>query len=242
MRWILGDLQGCVEPLETFLDHVSFDSSRDELWVAGDLINRGPASLATLRLWRSVGGRSVLGNHELYAIAAYQGRKQRRDDTLDTLFAASDVDELFTELTSLPVLVHLPAVGNGPEAWLVHAGIHPRWKDLPALAAELDDASRSSSFFERDDVRFAATVRCCTAEGERGRGSGPTCTAPYQPWDSFYHGPTLIVHGHWATRGHYRNAVALGLDSGAVYGGGLTAWCQDEDRIVHIPTRDQRLG
>jgi bis(5'-nucleosyl)-tetraphosphatase (symmetrical) len=57
------------------------------------------------------------------------------------------------------------------------------------------------------------------------------------PWDSLYTGDTLVVHGHWAQRGYYRGRRTMGLDSGCVYGGKLTAWCQEEDRIVEIPAR-----
>jgi bis(5'-nucleosyl)-tetraphosphatase (symmetrical) len=63
------------------------------------------------------------------------------------------------------------------------------------------------------------------------------CEAPYRPWDDLYRGDTLVVHGHWARRGHYRGARTIGLDSGCVYGGKLTAWCQDEDRIVQVAGR-----
>ena len=57
----------------------------------------------------------------------------------------------------------------------------------------------------------------------------------FRPWDEFYRGETLVVHGHWAQRGYYRGERTMGLDSGCVYGGPLTAWCQDEDRVVQVP-------
>ena len=71
------------------------------------------------------------------------------------------------------------------------------------------------------------------------RHTGPPdeCPAPYRPWDRFYAGPTLVVHGHWARRGYYRDRFAMGLDTGCVYGGVLTAWCQEEDRIVSVPAQ-----
>ena len=89
----------------------------------------------------------------------------------------------------------------------------------------------------RADVSFATRVRCCTPEGERCRETGPPeeCLVPYRPWDEFYTGDLLVVHGHWARRGHYRGERTLGLDSGCVYGGALTAWCHEEDRIVQVP-------
>jgi bis(5'-nucleosyl)-tetraphosphatase (symmetrical) len=65
-------------------------------------------------------------------------------------------------------------------------------------------------------------------------GPPEVCKGSYRPWDAFYRGDDLVVHGHWARRGHYRGERTLGLDSGCVYGGPLTAWCLEEDRIVSI--------
>ena len=71
------------------------------------------------------------------------------------------------------------------------------------------------------------------------KGMPEACPPPCLPWDSFYHGEALVVHGHWAARGYYRGARSMGLDSGCVYGGWLTAWCQEEDRIVRVKSRQQ---
>jgi bis(5'-nucleosyl)-tetraphosphatase (symmetrical) len=85
-------------------------------------------------------------------------------------------------------------------------------------------------------VDFAIRVRCCTADGKLQRHTGPPdrCPGDSRPWDTFYEGAALIVHGHWGVRGHYRGEHTLGLDSGCVYGGKLTAWSQEEDRIVQV--------
>ena len=82
-------------------------------------------------------------------------------------------------------------------------------------------------------------MRCCTPEGKRSSFDREPegCPDPYRPWDQLYTGSTLVVHGHWARRGHYRRDNVLGLDSGCVYGGKLTAWCQEEDRIVQVPSQ-----
>lgn len=238
MRWIVGDLQGCARELEDLLRTIDFDPQRDELWCAGDLINRGPDSLATLRLWRDVSGRSVIGNHEIYALCAHSGRWPRKPDTLDALYEASDCAELLDELRRLPLLVHLPSGGDGPDAWLVHGGVHPRW-DLERIAERMNPGWHDDDWLESPEVSFATRVRCCTLEGERCKWDGGPegCPPPCRPWDELWPGNTLIVHGHWARRGHYRGPKSLGLDSACVYGGMLTAWCQDEDRIVQIPTR-----
>ncbi|MFY0534815.1 hypothetical protein [Nannocystis pusilla] len=82
-------------------------------------------------------------------------------------------------------------------------------------------------------------VRCCTASGERSKfdRKAEDCPPPYRPWDEFYRGEPMVIHGHWAWRGHYRGPKTMGLDSGCVYGGPLTAWCQDEDRVEQVQSR-----
>jgi bis(5'-nucleosyl)-tetraphosphatase (symmetrical) len=236
VRWVVGDVQGCARELERLLASVRFDPARDELWSVGDLINRGPDSVAVLRLWRDVGGHAVIGNHEVYALGVRSGRIERRADRLGALFAASDLDEHLARLRALPALVHLPAEG-GTEAWLVHAGIHPAWSDLQAAAARLNAEPHDDAWLAREELRFATRARFCTALGERSPHTGPPaeCPAGFRPWDEFYAGPVLVAHGHWATRGVYRGRRTLGLDSGCVYGGALTAWCQQEDRLVSVP-------
>jgi len=238
VRWIVGDVQGCAIEFERLLETVRFDPGRDELWSLGDLVNRGPDSLAALRLWRDVGGRGILGNHDVYALEAHADARRRKKDTLDALFAADEAAALLGRLRALPVLVHLTApVERAADVWIVHAGIHPAWQDLPAAAERLNGGDHDAEWLERDELRFALRVRCCDAQGNACRHSGPPeeCPAGFRPWDRFYRGRSMVVHGHWAMRGYYRGERTMGLDSGCVYGGALTAWCQDEDRIVSIP-------
>lgn len=239
MRWLVGDIQGCAREFEKLLRVIRFNAHEDELWCLGDLINRGPDSLEVLRIWRSIGGRALIGNHEINALLAVSGRRPRRLRTLDTLFQAPDADALVRQLRSLPVLVHLPAVERGPDVWIVHAGLDPRWTDLHQTAAILNAEAHDDDWLESPGVQFATGVRCCAENGARSEDSGPPkdCRPPYRPWDRFYKGENLVVHGHWATRGYYRRKRTMGLDSGCVYGGSLTAWCQDEDRIVQVRSR-----
>jgi bis(5'-nucleosyl)-tetraphosphatase (symmetrical) len=237
MRWFVGDIQGCAHEFDRLLKEIRFDPTRDELWCVGDLVNRGPDSLATLRLWRDVGGKGVLGNHDIYALLARSGRWPRKHDTLAALFAAPDADALLARLRALPPLARLHAPGGAvPEVWAVHAGLHPQWKDLAAVAAALDAAPHDDAWLERPEVSFVTRVRCCTPSGERSKHdrAPEDCPPPYRPWDAYYRGPALAVHGHWAWRGHYRGKHTLGLDSACVYGERLTAWCQEEDRVVQV--------
>jgi bis(5'-nucleosyl)-tetraphosphatase (symmetrical) len=236
VRWIVGDVQGCVREVEQLLGAIEFDRTRDQLWSTGDLINRGPHSLATIRLWRELGGRAVIGNHEVYALCARSGRWPRKRDTLDELFQAPDADELFAWLRTFLSMAWLPGGDGVRDVWLVHAGIHPRWTDLHAVAAELEAREHDDDWLLSDEVSFLTRVRCCTESGERSSyDRGPEgCPPPYRPWDDFYDGPARIVYGHWAWRGHHRTRNTIGLDSGCVYGGPLTAYCVEEDRVVQV--------
>lgn len=239
MRWIVGDIQGCAREFEDLLRKIRFDPARDELWSLGDLVNRGPDSLAVVRLWREIGGRALLGNHEIHVLLAASGRVPRDLPEMKAFLDAPDAAELLRSLRRLPALVHLPAGSDGPGAWLVHAGLHPSWGELPAIAAQLNAPPLDDDRLLREDVRFAVSVRCCAPDGRRCGYSGPPggCPPPHRPWDEYYRGDALVVHGHWARRGLHRTGRVLGLDSGCVYGGTLSAWCQEEDRIVQVPAR-----
>jgi len=237
MRWIFGDLHGCVRSLERLLEATRFDAARDELWSVGDLVNTGPESAAALRLWIATGARGVLGNHDIHALRVRAGeREPREEDRLDELLAAPDGDELLAVLRELPLIASLPGVDGRPDVRLVHAGLHPGWRDLNAAAHRLAAIPRDESGWRDAELRFATRARCCTRRGRLLDDPGPpeVCKGSFRPWDAFYRGDDLVVHGHWARRGHYRGARTLGLDSGCVYGGPLTAWCLEEDRIVSI--------
>ncbi len=241
MRWVVGDVQGCAREFDDLVEWIRLEPGRDELWCLGDLVNRGPDSLAAMRLWRDIAGRSLIGNHDVYALLAHSGRRQRREDTLQSLFEAADCAELLDRLRAEPVLARLDGREGGEPAWIVHAGLDPRWGDLEETASRINGATHDDDWLESEEVSFATRVRCCNAAGEMLRSSGPPddCPEPYRPWDALYKGRTRIVHGHWARRGAYRRGRTMGLDSGCVYGGALTAWCLEEDRIVQVPARER---
>jgi len=242
VRWLVGDVQGCARELDELLETIRFDPARDELWSLGDLVNRGPDSLAVMRLWASVGGLGLLGNHDIGALLSFSGARPKKMPLLAKLFRAPDAEDLLAGLRELPVLTFLESAGDGPDVWIVHAGLRPDWADLAATAERINRMPHDDDWLRDEEVAFATNVRCCTAEGRRPEHTGlpEDCPAPSARWDSFYRGETLVVHGHWAMRGYYRGPRTMGLDSGCVYGGGLTAWCQDEDRTVRIPSR--RVG
>ena len=141
--YTIGDVQGCHARLLALLDHIAFDPDRDRLRFAGDLVNRGPDSLAVLRFVRGLGDRAVtvLGNHDLHLLAAAHGlRKPTRGDTLEAILEAPDRDDLLDWLRHCPLLDENPASGFV----LVHAGLPPAW-DLHtarACARELEAVLR----------------------------------------------------------------------------------------------------
>lgn len=140
--YAIGDVQGCYDPFRRLLDAIRFDPSRDTLWLTGDLVNRGPKSLKTLRYVKSLGDSvvTVLGNHDLHLLALEAGvvRFGKRFGTLQKLLNAPDVAELCDWLRHQP-LAHYNAE---LDALLVHAGTHPAWSisKTIARAAEVEEA------------------------------------------------------------------------------------------------------
>lgn len=117
-----------------------------------------------------------------------------------------------------------PIVRDLGDVLMVHAGLHPQW-DVATLAA------RSLTPAE---IEFATTVRYCTPAGELPPDDWPPPGPPFEPWDTYYGGDKRVVFGHWARRGLVRGERVIGLDSGCVYGGSLSAWVAEEDRIVQV--------
>ena len=146
--YAIGDLQGCYDPFRELLDTLHFDPANDKLWLTGDLVNRGPKSLKTLRFVRSLGDAAiaVLGNHDLHLLALANGKLSNisRFETLQKILAASDRDELLDWLRRRP-LAHYDAE---LDTLLVHAGTHPAWsvKNTLARAAEVEDALRGDKY------------------------------------------------------------------------------------------------
>ena len=146
--YAIGDIQGCYDPFRRLLDAIAFDPDEDTVWLAGDLVNRGPKSLKTLRFVKQLGNSAVtvLGNHDLHFLALHAGsvRYGKRFSSLDRLLAASDVDELCHWLRHQP-LAHYD---ESLDTLLVHAGTHPDWSVRKTLrrAAEVEAALQADNF------------------------------------------------------------------------------------------------
>jgi len=260
--YAVGDIQGCYDPLRRLLDAVSFDPEQDRLWCVGDLVNRGPNSLAVLRYLKSLGDACicVLGNHDLHLLGQAAGERAYRRDTLQEVLAAPDGDELVHWLRHLPLLHHDENIG-----WcMVHAGLHPHWTLSEAIrrASDIETTLRGDAWHEfcrmihhqqfpdtdpesdgviRQQFSLAVMTRAryCTADGRFNweTRAGEPSAAEEKPW--FAHSSLAwrrdcrIVYGHWAAKGLVTDqAHVLGLDSGCVWGGKLTAARLDGETAV----------
>lgn len=226
--YAIGDIQGCLEPLQCLLKKIAFDPTKDTLWLAGDLINRGPDTLATLRFLYAIRASLVivLGNHDLHFLAvAYGVRKKGQFDTLDELLQAPDCAELIAWLRQQKLLHHDARLGFT----MVHAGIPPQWdlEQAKACAREVETVLQSPALvdylasmygnkpnrwkeklqgFERLRLitNYFTRMRFCSAEGAlelETKESAAAAPVGYAPWFSFAERKTKhekILFGHWA--------------------------------------------
>jgi bis(5'-nucleosyl)-tetraphosphatase (symmetrical) len=260
--WIIGDLQGCCSSLRQLLAHPDIAGDPEaRFWFAGDLVNRGPDSLGTLRTIISLGDRaiSVLGNHDLHLLAVAAGLKaQGKGDTIDDILAAPDADELIDWLR------HRPLAHYAQRHLLVHAGVLAQWdvaKTL-ALASEVALALRSPDWKRhlenmygnkpvrwKDDFRgdkrlrviinALTRIRMCNSIGhmEFTHKNAPTANDGLVPWFDVP-GRAIrndtIVFGHWSTLGLLIRPDVICLDTGCVWGGKLTALRLHDHKLVQI--------
>jgi bis(5'-nucleosyl)-tetraphosphatase (symmetrical) len=251
--YAIGDVQGCDDELGDLLDALKFSADRDRLWFVGDLVNRGPDSLAVLRRIRSLGDAATvtLGNHDLHLLAvAFGAGKIRSDDTLDDILTASDRDALLQWLTGRS-LFHEDRALN---VCMLHAGLAPQW-DLQLArqcAREFENALQRNpkKLLDRlygdqpdrwedaleGEERLRFIVNCFTrlryvdADGRLVlRAKGAPKKAQTQALIPWFDAPDArwrgprMIFGHWSTLGFFSNADVTGLDTGCVWGGSLTA-------------------
>ncbi|MCY1281402.1 Bis(5'-nucleosyl)-tetraphosphatase, symmetrical [compost metagenome] len=139
--YAVGDVQGCLDQLKCLLEQVRFDPAKDELWLVGDLVNRGPKSLETLRFLYSIRDSvvCVLGNHDLHLLAVANNiERLRKADTLREILEAPDRADLLDWLRRQKLLHY----DEQRDVAMVHAGIPPQWSLKKALkrAAEVEEA------------------------------------------------------------------------------------------------------
>jgi bis(5'-nucleosyl)-tetraphosphatase (symmetrical) len=249
--YMIGDVQGCDAALGRLLEAVGFSPSRDTLYVLGDLVNRGPASLAVLQRLMALEGcaQALLGNHDLHLLAVAHGvRAPHRSDTLDEILHSPRRDVLLDWLRRRPLALRA-------HGWLmVHAGVLPAWdtEQVLRLAGEVEHELRGAHWThflrhmygnqpDRWDEALAGAerlrvivnaltrLRFCNAEGvmEFATKDGADAAPPgFMPWFDVpgrRTAGTPVAFGHWSTLGATGRADALALDTGCVWGGCLTA-------------------
>jgi bis(5'-nucleosyl)-tetraphosphatase (symmetrical) len=260
--YAIGDLQGCYDSLLRLLDKLNFNESKDTLWFAGDLVNRGPDSLSTLRFVKSLGESAitVLGNHDLHLLAIAYKVKTTRSTDLQRILDAEDRDELLQWLSSRPLLHHDTKLGYT----MAHAGIYPFWElqQAQAYANELENTLKNnlSDFLKHmygnqpdnwnnsltgfDRLRFICNsftrMRFCNNDGTLdlcSNGAPGTIPDGAISWFDIAERKTKnerILFGHWSTLGNINNKNIYALDTGCVWGGKLTALRIDTENPEYI--------
>ncbi len=258
-RYAIGDIQGCYDELRALLREIRFDERRDQLWLTGDLVNRGPGSLETLRylyfIRRSL--RVTLGNHDFLLLAAASGGAElSKSDTLDDTLSAPDASKLCQWLGRWPLL---HASGGYV---MVHAGIPPQWslaqasrraravetalngpRRAPLLRALFGQPPSADPFWAeaKQTVDGLTRMRRCAADGTLTPES--STAAGSMPWyahpERKTRGARFII-GHWAAlAGDSGHPEVLALDTGCVWGKRLTAMRLGDERRFAVPCPDR---
>ena len=250
--YFVGDIQGCFSELDALLTQVGFSNNNDQLYIAGDLVARGPNSLETLRFIKSLGDNAkvVLGNHDLHLLAVYQGiKRENQHDLLSSLLSSPDAPSLMQWLIQQPLIQKLP----NEETYMSHAGLSPQW--TPAIAIEQAKiahqhltSSASNTWLnnmygeqpsnwllandELEQFRFTVNsltrMRFCQADGSldfKCKESPTDAPKELSPWFEFGHigEKTNWIFGHWAALMGQCGAKNLyALDTGCVWGQHMT--------------------
>lgn len=257
--YAIGDVQGCYDELQALLLRVGFNRAHDRLWFVGDLVNRGPKSLEVLRFVRELGDRAVvvLGNHDLHLITQHEGfERKRKDDTFDDVLAAPDAKELVDWLRARQMM-------HVEDGWaMVHAGLLPSWSiDFAlSLAKEVEKALAASGYKEflknlygskperwddslagwdrlRVIVNAMTRMRFCAPDGTMEfHATGAKPPAGHRAWHEERTDEKNIVFGHWSSAGLQLGARIVGLDTGCVWGGSLTALRLEDRWLAQVPS------
>lgn len=265
--YAIGDIQGCGRQLTDLLAKIRIAAPDADVIFLGDLVNRGPQSLATLRTIKSLGdrARSVLGNHDLHLLAVANGiRKSGKSDTINEILDAPDREELLDWLRYRPMAI------REQNYLLVHAGVAPQWsaEKTVALAQEVECALRGDNWVEflrqmygntptnwddslegperlRCIVNVLTRIRYCLSDGSMEfTMTGQQATLPgYLPWFDLpqrQSDDVTILFGHWSSLGLMMHANAIGLDTGCLWGGKLTALCLEDRSLIQIDCPETR--
>jgi len=268
--WAIGDIQGCYDSLQELLKRIKFNIAEDELWIAGDLVNRGDKSLEVLNYLYSIKDsiRVVLGNHDIALISAYAGIK-RPNPTIAPILEAPNVKELIDWLRHQPFLHWDYRLGYA----MAHAGISPQFdfgaairyasriekklrgrnykawlKHMHKKSSNRFDAKARSLDIEKYILNSFISMRFCKDDGELNfkqkgeptnykvtkKGLKPWFACPSRKFISM-----KIIFGHWSTLGYYQDSNVLSIDTGCVWGRGLTAARLDLEEPILVQVECQ---
>ncbi len=261
--YAIGDIQGCYDSFQQLLQKIGFQPQVDNLWLVGDVINRGSGSLEMLRWTYRHRHRvvMVLGNHDLHALAVAEGYvPAHASDTLQALLDAPDAGELFGWLRQQPLVYRTDTY------LMVHAGLLPQWSadDAVRLATEVQQALSGNGYHDflsqmygNQPVRWNESLagvdrlrlitnamtrlRTCTLQGEMNfKFSGELKDVPagYIPWFDVpgrRSADTAIICGHWSALGLVQRSDLYALDTGCLWGGRLTAMRLEDKVIFQVP-------
>ncbi|HIP69268.1 MAG TPA: symmetrical bis(5'-nucleosyl)-tetraphosphatase [Chromatiales bacterium] len=266
--YAIGDIQGCYEPLQRLLKKINFRPKKDQLWFVGDLVNRGPQSLETLRFIKSLGKNAVtvLGNHDLHLLAMAANSTAKKHKSLLPILEAPDCDELIDWLLHRPLLHYDKKLDTA----LVHAGIPPGWKIKTALkrAHEVETILQQGDYKEflkimygnkpdlwskalqgNERLRFIVNaytrMRYCDIEGrldydhKLAPGTQPQGLYPWFRLPRKRSFSTRIIFGHWSTLGYMQEKNFIALDTGCVWKGKLTAVRLDSKKPEAVSVKCQ---
>lgn len=269
--YVIGDLQGCFDELQDLLALINFDAGQDQLWLTGDLVNRGPASLETLRFVRGLGDSAVtvLGNHDIHLLAVYYADQPKNEtDTFDELLRAPDCGQLMEWLR------HRSLIHMRDQDVLVHAGIPHIWSIEQAnrLAREVEAELRGARCQNllrvvygdcprlwqrarpwrgvprlRAIINYLVRMRVINESGRCDfdyKGVGERTESEYRPWFDFWpETATRILFGHWAALGaETGRSDIVALDGGCAWGYQLVAMRLEDGLRFKVPARPADTG
>ena len=266
--YAVGDVQGCFYSLQNLLKRIDFNSKVDELWLVGDIINRGQGSLETLD-WCYKNRddiKIVLGNHDLHFLSvAFNQKKMSSTDTLQPILSSRNLNEYIDWMLSWP-LIH-----KDKNFLMVHAGLMPDWSidDALHLAKDVMESLRKdpNDFFKdmygnkpdkwslahkkKDKQRLAINamtrLRCLNSDNaidftyKSDLNNIPSSLTPWFDIEAENTRREFIVSGHWSAIGIQKHNYGITLDTGCVWGGKLSAYCIESGSLTSVNSNDRDL-
>ena len=267
--WLIGDIQGCAKSLQLLLNQPELQHPAAHYIFVGDLVNRGPDSLGVLQLIRSLGARAqvVLGNHDIHLLGVVAGiRSQSPTDTLGPILQSAELPSLVNWLRYQPLALHVAGhlvvhAGVHPSWNLKHCLAlaqqvsqllqAPDWQLRLAGLFGNKPNYWSTQLNSTDQLRVVVNILTRLRYFDKLSGTinksyqGPPQHAPagLVPWFDMPQRQleTPVVFGHWSTLGLHLRADSVGIDTGCLWGGQLTALCLDNRQVVQVNNVDGAL-